>query len=467
MKTKRLNPMNPLRFTRRNLLRGGLAATAAVPMLEARAWGQAATPAPVRFVTFATPNGTRNAQFWPTGTETNFTLNTLTPDLTPMKSKLTFLKGIKLNQALQAGGLGGTVGSEHARGTGGMLTARPLKSGTQFKSFGNTTSGWGSGQSLDQYLAMRLNPNTTFKSLQVGVHVRDTEVRARISYSAADQPIPPREDPKDVFAALFGMTTTGGTADPALTRLWAQRKSVFDATNTETERVKRIVGASDRLKLDAHLTAMRDVEKRLVGMSGTGVMPGTGTCTKPVISDVDIKNDDLYLKAGQLQMDLAAAALACDQTRILTFQWSYSESEHLFGFLNIPGSHHVISHNFQSGTADFMNYNKIQIWYQQQFLYFLQKMDAYKEGDRSLLDNSLVLWATEIGEATMHDLLTMPYVLAGSAGGKIRAGRLLDYSSSRRDNNQMLVSIAQAMGATDLTSFGDASGATGPLPNLV
>lgn len=465
---KTANPPLPLRFTRRNLLRGGLAATATIPMLEAtRAMAQTSgAAAPTRFVVFATPNGTRNNLFWPTGTETNFTLNQFTPDLAPFKSKLTFLKGIKLNPSLQNGALGGTLGSEHARGTGGMLTARPLKSGTQFKSFGNTTSGWGSGQSLDQYLATRLAPNTTFPSMQLGVHVRDTEVRARISYSAADQPIPPREDPKDVFAALFGMSTgTPGMTDPALARLWAQRKSVFDLTNAETTRIKNIVGAKDRLKLDAHMTAMRDVEKRLVGMTGTSMPPG-GTCTRPTVSDVDLRNDDQYLKAGQLQMDLAVAALACDQTRIITLQWSYSESEHLFGFLGLSGNHHVISHDFASSGANYDAYNKIQIWYQAQLAYFLGKMDAYKEGDRSLLDNSIVLWATEIGEAMQHDLLTMPYVLAGSAGGKIRTGRLLDYGTTRRDNNQMLVSIGQAMGATDLTSFGDASGATGPLPNL-
>src|SRR6185436_7836759 len=261
--------MNPLRFTRRNLLRGGLAATATVPLLDARrASGQTMTY-PTRFVVFATPNGTRNSLFWPTGTETNFTLNTFTPDLAPFKSKLTFLKGIKLNPSLQNGALGGTLGSEHARGTGGMLTARPLKSGTQFKSFGNTTSGWGSGQSLDQYLAGKLAPNTTFASMQLGVHVRDTEVRARISYAGADMPIPPREDPKDVFAQLFGGMTGGTTTDPALARLWAQRKSVFDATNAETTRIKNLVGRTDRDKLDAHLAAMRDVEKRLVGMTGT------------------------------------------------------------------------------------------------------------------------------------------------------------------------------------------------------
>jgi hypothetical protein len=463
--------MNPLRFTRRNLLRGSLAATACVPLLSARFARAQMTTGPTRFVVFATPNGTRNSMFWPTGSETNYKLNTFTSDLEPWKSKLTFLKGIRLNDSLQNGALGGTLGSEHARGTGGMLTARPLKAGTQFKSFGNTTSGWGSGQSLDQYLAMRLASNTTFKSLQLGVHVRDTEVRARISYTAADQPIPPREDPKDVFAALFGGAASGpasGAADPALARLWAQRKSVFDATNAETQRLKGIVGAEDRLKLEAHLTAMRDIEQRLVGMAGSSMStPGNaGACAAPAIENIDLKSDDLYLKAGQLQMDLAAAALACDQTRILTFQWSYSESEHLFQFLGINGNHHGISHDFSPSGTNFDAYNKIQTWYAQQFAYFLSKLDAYKEGERSLLDNCVVLWATEIGESTQHDLTMMPYVLAGAAGGKIRPGRLLDYSSNRRDNNQMLVSIAHAMGAGDLTTFGDASGATGPLPNL-
>jgi len=461
--------MNPLRFTRRNLLRGGIAATAAIPLLEARmARGQTATY-PTRLIVMATPNGTRNSLFWPTGTETNFNLNTFTPDLAPYKSKLTFLKGIKLNPALQNGALGGTLGSEHARGTGGMLTGRPLKSGTQFKSFGNTTSGWGSGQSLDQYLATKLAPPTTFKSLQLGVHVRDTEVRARISYAGADMPIPPREDPKDVFATIFGMPTGGGTTtDPALARLWAQRKSVFDKTQAESERIKAFLGKADKDKLAAYQAAMRDVEGRLVMMPGTS-MPTGLACTKPTTApaaDVDLKNDDLYLKAGQAQLDLAVASLACDLTRIITFQWSYSESEHLFAFLGISGSHHVISHDFSQSGTNYEAYNKIQIWYQQQFAYLLGKMDAIKEGDGTLLDHSIVLWATEIGESTQHDLLQMPYVLAGKANGKIRAGRLLDFSSSKKDNNQMLVSIGQAMGDTSLTSFGDSSGATGPLPGL-
>ncbi|HSU42082.1 MAG TPA: DUF1552 domain-containing protein, partial [Polyangiaceae bacterium] len=135
--------MNPLRFTRRNLLRGSLAATAAFPLLESRRVEGQSAASPTRLVVFTTPNGTRNALYWPTGSETDFTLPMITAPLEPFKPKLTFLKGIQLNDALQNGMLGGNLGSEHARGTGGMLTGRPLNAGKDFVSFGNTTSGWG------------------------------------------------------------------------------------------------------------------------------------------------------------------------------------------------------------------------------------------------------------------------------------------------------------------------------------
>jgi hypothetical protein len=379
--SQRARSSHPLRFSRRNLLRGSLGMTALLPLLDAqRADGQNA--APTRLVVFTTPNGTRNNLFWPTGTETNFQLNKITAPLEAYKSKLTFLKGIRLNDSLQNGALGGTLGSEHARGTGGMLTARPLNSGSEFKSFGNTTSGWGSGQSIDQYLAEKLNPPTPFKSLQLGVHVRDTEVRARIAYRASNQPIPPREDPAKVFSDVFGAATgaTPGMLNPELERLWAQRKSVFDLTRSETNRVLGLVGREDRDKLNAHLDAMRQVEARLVGAPGSSASGGGSLCQPPTLAAVDLSVDDQYVKAGQLQMDLAAAALACDQTRILTFQWSYSESEHLFQFLGKSGNHHVISHDFSASGANFEAYNAIQTWYAEQLAYFLGKLDSYKEG---------------------------------------------------------------------------------------
>ncbi len=459
--------MNPLRFTRRNLLRGTLAATAAYPLLEARRVAGQSASYPTRLIVFTTPNGTRNALYWPTGTETNFTLPMITAPLQPYAQKLTFMKGIRLNDQLQNGSLGGNLGSEHARGTGGMLTARPLNAGTEFMSFGNTTSGWGSGESIDQYLVDTLAPPTTFTSFQIGVHVRDTQVRARIAYRGSNEPIPPREDPSDVYSALFSnVGGTSGTTDPAaLARLLAQRQSVFDLTTAETTRLMGIVGADDRTKLQAYQDSMRDVETRLTAMQ-TGDQ-SESTCMAPTLVEPDLTVDNQYLQAGQMQMDLAAAALACDQTRIMTFQWSYSESEHLFQFLNnIQGNHHAISHDFSSSGVNYDAYNSIQTWYASQFAYFLGKLDSIQEGDGTLLDHSLVLWATEIGESTQHDLTLMPYLFAGSASGNIRAGRFIDWGSTRYDNNQMLISIAHAMGADDLTTFGDPSGQMGPLPDL-
>lgn len=463
--------MRPLRFSqlsRRDLLRGALAASAAVPLLDAtRAKGQ--EDGPRRLLVFATPNGVRNSLFWPSGSETSFTLPMFSAPLDGFKDRLLFLRGIRLNDALQNGALGGTVGSEHARGTGGILTGRPLKSGTDFISFGNTTSGWGTGQSIDQYLAEQLAPPTTFPSLQVGVHVRDTEVRARISYAASEQPIPPREDPADVFDALFSNLATGeegSPEDPALARLRAQRKSVFDLTLAETDRLSRILGADDRIKLEAHMDHIREIETRLAS-APTGTPVAGGNCAAPTMQDVDLNDDNAYEEAGRLQMDLVAAALACDQTRIVTMQWSYSESEHLFQFLGISGNHHNISHDFAQSGAGYDNYNAIQVWYAEQFAYMLGKLDAYAEGDATLLDNTLAVWMSEIGESTQHDLTLMPYLFAGSAGGRIRTGRFVDWGNTRYDNNQMLVSIAHAMGAEELTEFGDPAGGTGPLPDLV
>ncbi len=226
---------------------------------------------------------------------------------------------------------GGLNGSEHARGIGGLLTARPLGTGT-FQSF-MATSGWGSGISLDQHLGEVLNPPTRFKTLELGVHVRDSQVRGRICYKGADQPVPPREDPQDVFDELFGAGGGQPGGDPAMDQLRSERGRVFDLTKSEIARLQKRLGIEDREKLQHHLEAITDIEDRLSSVSGAGSTSGQGTedCDVPTGSMVVDTNDDATLEqTGRLQMDLAAAALACDQTRIITLQWNFAESEHLF-----------------------------------------------------------------------------------------------------------------------------------------
>ncbi|WP_437923645.1 DUF1552 domain-containing protein [Sorangium sp. So ce291] len=448
-------------ISRRRLLQGSLAATAAIPLLNADwARGDEST-APKRFVVFYTPNGTLESQWMPRGTETDFTLSPLLQPLEPFKAKLIPLRGINMNVVVNS-----NIGSEHARGIGGLLTGRALLRGN-FKSFNSSNAGWSSGISLDQHIANKLNPSTLFRSLQLGVQVRDAEVRGRLCYSGPDQPIPPREDPHDTFEQLFGAAVPGqgqGTSD-ALDRLRAQRRTVFDLVREDIAEVRPRIGAEDRVKLDAHMQSIREIEQRL--SSGGDGGTATAGCKKPELgARIDLSDDANMPAIGKLQMDLAAAALACDLTRIVTLQWSYAESEHLYPFLDLQGNHHAISHQWD--TPGKAQYSKIHTWFAEQLAYMLGKLDSYAEGDRTLLDNTVVLWVTEISESTQHALTNMPFLLAGSAGGVFRTGRFVDYLASggaARQHNDLLLTIANAMG-TDDTTFGDPAFCSGTLPDL-
>jgi hypothetical protein len=452
-------------LTRRNLLRGALATTAALPLLEAeRAVGQDGSGYPTRLLVFATPNGTRNDLFWPAGTGAQMSFPEYTAPLQPFAEKLTFLDGITHCPAVVGdnGFAGGLNGSEHARGIGGLLTAAPLGQGS-FQSF-MATSGWGSSISLDQHLASILAPPTRFPTLELGVHVRDSEVRGRISYTGADQPVPPREDPVDVFDALFSEAGSMGSGELDLLR--AQRKSVFDLTTRELGRLQTRLGAEDRVKLQAHLDSIRTIETRLSTGAGASNGGGLDGCAVPAPPpEIDLIDDNTLEETGQLQMDLAAAALACDQTRIITLQWNYAESEHLFPFLGLTRNHHNISHDWTG--PGFEEYSQIQAWFAEQLAYLLTKLDSYPEGDGTLLDNTVVFWGSEIGESQQHDLRRMPYMLAGGGAVGVNTGRVVDYKSSPQDNNRLLVSLANLMGADEVTEFGDPSGASGPLPDLL
>lgn len=472
------------KLSRRDMMRGSLAATAAIPLLEINgAHGQDGLIK--RFVAFETPNGTRNDFFWPSGADGALTFPELTAPLAEMQHKLTFLRGIRHCPAVVGdnGFNGGLNGSEHARGIGGFLTARPLGTGG-FQSF-MATSGWGTGISLDQHLAAVLQPPTTFPTLELGVHVRDAEVRGRIAYSGPDSPIPPREDPVDVYNALFGelANDTGaggdmlaeGEGDALLNQLRAERRSVFDLTLSEIQRLQARLGAGDRAKLESHMDSIRAIENRLAPLPGGANDGGGGTgggatavdgCALPTgITEVDLLDDAALPDTARMQMELAAAALACDQTRIVTIQYQYAESEHLFPWLGFSRNHHVISHDW-AGTQGFTEYNMIHVWLAEQVLYFIKALDAYDEGSATLLDNSVVFWGSEIGESTSHDLTLMPYMLAGG-GSMFNTGRFIDYGQTRHDNNKLLISIAQMVGASEVTEFGDSSGEMDTLPDLL
>jgi hypothetical protein len=441
---------------RRGVLGGalaGLAGTGIVPLLEARsARGQAH---PKRFVFFYTPNGTVWPEWARAAPGGGITFGRILAALEPFKAKVNVLKGVHMTMA-EAGG----VGSHHARGVAGLLTGTGLNRGN-FETAGQNNAGWAKGISLDQELAKRIGGATRFKSLELGVMVNNQEVRGRISYAGNNQPLPPSDDPYAVFDRIFaGLSPRMG--DDTMDIVRRKRKSVLDYVMGETAAARKKIGGRDREKLDVHIAALRDIEGRLAASA-----PAPTTCTPPMLgSRLEPRVTANMPAVGKLQMDLAAAALACDLTRIITLQWTWAESIQTFPWLGLGDfAHHTRSHAPDSDLVALEGLIKINEWYGQQFAYLLKALDSYPEGGGTMLDNTVVVWGIEVAKGNNHLHQDIPFVVAGRAGNTFRTGRFIDYGTKGRQHNDLLVAIAQAMG-TDLRTFGDPAYVSGPLPDL-
>jgi hypothetical protein len=448
-----------MKLRRRELL-AGLGGLGLLPLAGARA--ARADQAPRRLIVFYTPNGTVGPEWRPRGGEADFTFGRILAPLAPWRSKLLVLGGVDM--ALADAGFG----SHHTRGIGGLLTGRRTLMGN-FRSAGPPTAGWASGISIDQHIARTAGASTRFRTLELGVRVIDAEVRGRVSYLGPNQPVPPMESPYDFFDRIFaGGGAPGSDQDGRAERLRLQRKSVLDFLGQELAAVRTHVGTDDRARIDAHLESVRDIERRLLaGGTGPGSAPAAGCATPALAPRMDVQASENLPAVGRLHMDLLAAAFRCDLARVATLQWTHAESNQTFPFLGLTGQHHAMSHAGDGDLAAQESLTRINVFYAEQLAYLLDRLAATREGDRTLLDNTVVLWANEVGKGNNHAHRDLPFLLAGSAGGHFRTGRFVDYQARGRSqpHNNLLVSLANAMGLAD-TTFGDPEHCTGPLPDL-
>jgi hypothetical protein len=438
---------------RRAVLRGALGAAVALPWLESLAPRRArGAPAarPKRFVVMFSANGTLPAQWSPAGGETDFVLSPILAPLEPHRADVVVVKG--LDQ--QGGG-----GDGHQNGIGGMLTGRALNSGP-FAGVGAPPAGWASGPSVDQRVADLSAGQTKLRSLELGVQVGSADDWGRMIYRAANQPLPPEDDPASVYGRVFADLHT----DPAvLARLRRRRQSILDAVGGEYTRVSARVSQADRQRLDAHLQAVREVETRLT----SDPVVASAACTDPVVARVTAGANDSFPSVGALQMDLLVMALACDITRVASLQWSRSVSQTRFTWLGINDGHHDLSHRADDDADAVDKLLRINTWYAGQLAALIARLKAVPDGDgTTLFDNTLILWSNELAKGNTHSRKGAGYVLAGSAGGALRTGRFLDYSGQSLPHNNLLLSLVNAMGLSDQT-FGNPDWCTGPLPGLL
>jgi hypothetical protein len=427
----------------------------ALPWLEAMAPRPAhASKPPKRYVTFFSPNGTIRSAWVPQGTETQWELSRILAPLKDHQSDLVVIDGVD-NVAAGRG-----PGDDHMRGMGCMLTGTELLPGTT-RGGGGTPAGLAGGISLDQELVKQLKPPTKFPSLELGVNSGSSgTVWGYASYKGPGQPLPLDNSPLNVFNRVFAEVSDKPGDQSLFMRARQQRLSVVDGVLKQFKLLNDKLGASDKQRLDQHMTTVSELEHRLKNAS---TAPVTASCVRPgEPMRFDYRANDRVPETGKLQMDLLVLALQCDLTRVATLQWSHSVGGTRFSWLGLSRGHHDLSHDPDSNEESKEALTKINVWYAEQLSYLLTKMKEVKEADGStLLDNSLVFWCNELSRGNAHSHPDHPYVLAGKAGGAVRTGRFLS-GYGREPHNNLLVSILNAFGVQTNT-FGNPAYCTGPL----
>lgn len=443
-------------LNRRQLLRSAAGAAFALPLLnfvDRRAVSAAPTAIPKRLILMFSPNGTIPAQWTPSGGETDFKLGRILAPLEPHRSDLLIIDNVDMESAHHGPGDG------HQTGMGSLWTGIELLTGTEFKGGGESgTAGWGGGPSVDQHIAKTVGATTKLPSLELGVQVGGATVWSRMSYKAANQPVPPEEDPGRVFDRVFGSL---GSDPTGLARLRARRQSVLDGVANDFKRLDGVLASEDRTKVERYADALRDIESRL----DSGGLLGGG-CVKPArpatLSLTDAKN---YPAIGKLQMDLLVMAMACDLTRVGSLQWSRSVGSKVHSWQGIAEGHHDLSHMGDSDAVAQEKLVKINTWYAEQLAYLIAAMKKIPEGTGTMFDNTVIVWGNELGVGNRHTRRDVPFVMAGGCGGYFKTGRYLKYPAGTKHNN-LLVSLCRAMGLSEQKTFGNPAYCTGELARL-
>jgi hypothetical protein len=388
-----------------------------------------------RLVVFFTPNGTVHKYWRPAGSGTSFSFmpGGILEPLAPHASELVICDGIDF------------VGFDnHAPGMAGMLTGN-----------GGTNSAT-RGMSVDQYIAANLAAGTRFDSLEFGVQTSawGGQVQTRMSYASGGTFVTPEDRPRNAFQRMFGDVTGGSPTE--IDKLALRKRSILDAVKGDLADLYPRLGRQEQMKLEQHLDALRKTEK---GMAG-------GTCATPTTPvEVDPYANDSFPAVGRAQMDLLVTALACGLTRVASIQWAHTVSPTVFRWLGLTEGHHDLSHKDDSNVQGVADFVAAERWYAEQFAYLLTTLAATPEpgASGSMLDNTLVLWAKELADGRRHDGKSVPFILAGKAGGYLKTGRYLNFGGA--PHQKLLVSVCQGMGLANPT-FGDPSHGTGPLDGL-
>ena len=412
----------------------------ALPWLESLTAVAAPTSSPAvfpkRFGVIFMGNGINENHWSATGSGAEMKLSKTLSPLEPLKHKINVIDGLFNKEAT---GLG-----IHPPQTGGLLSGAHLEKGATIHS----------GVSVDQMIANTVGQDTAQSSVvlaceqpMTGYHETNYSLAysSHISWQTPDSPVPVEVYPSLAFDNLFE------------NRGSLRNISILDRVKDRAETLSRKVSSNDKAKLDEYLTSVREVEKRVESMRKTKDQSDELAKQKnrPAFTMDRPQNglpEDLREHA-RLMCDIIAMAFQTDRTRVASLLISRDLSAMYYPFLKVSEGHHAASHdNLSDG------YERIAHFHVSQLAYLAAKLDSMPEGDGTVLDNSCLMFLSELWIGRLHDNSRLPLVLAGGLGGTLETGRTLNYLNSGDQNRKMCslyLSIMDRMGIK-LDRFGDA-----------
>jgi len=449
-----------LQLSRRAALRVGSIAIGLPflePMLAKTAAAQAAQTAK-RFVVLFKPNGSNVKELTPAATGTAFALPTTLAPLAALKEQVLVVSGVHNDVAAPAVNL-------HLAGITSLLS-------------GVRPDGSKIAMTMDQVLAEAWRGQTTLPSLELGGNMSSGEFANNagqvceelpcstawaMSYGSGGQRKPTEVSPRAAFDRLFAgsppPTSVGGPApvtppNADLTKLRLYRKSILDHVSERTASLQQRLGASDRAKLDAYLTAIRELEKRIESAPVGGGVVTTGPGCVGSAPGGKLETYEAYPQRLEAMLDVVALGLACDATRVVTFMLAEAESEYGFGVGGVPDGegHHSTSHH-ESKADKLGRVAAIDRFYVEKVAYLAGKLASFQEGSGSVLDNSILMHTAEMGDGDQHSYFDMPVVLVGGRNGLLPSSRHVHVNE--RPIADLYLSLFAALGVPQ-TSFGNA-----------
>jgi Protein of unknown function (DUF1552) len=430
-------------ITRRTLLRG-LGVTMALPWLESLpVWGSESASPPQRFAALFMGNGISPKNWWAKGAGADMELSKSLQPLADLRGKLNVITGL-FNKAATGVGI-------HPGQTGNILSGASLQKGAVLRG----------GVSMDQVLAGHLGEQTAQPSLVLGCEQPITGYHetnfsmaysSHISWQDANSPVPMEVYPSLAFDSLFDNQGSRRTL------------SILDRVKGQAATLQRQVSNADKAKLDEYLTSVREVEKRVERTRADKDKADDRARDRgrPAFTMARPDNglpEDIR-EHMRLMCDIIALAFQTDKTRVATLLLCRDLSGLFYPFLDVRTAHHPTSHEDQSDA-----YERVTRYYISQLAYLAGRLAKMPEGNATVLDNSCLMFVSNMWSGSQHDSNKLPVLLVGGLGGKLETGRILDYLGRGNDDRKLCslyLALMNRMGVK-AERFGDA---TAPLAGL-